>query len=80
MLKNPRLVIGLGSLGALITLTLVGWLTGFFAQVASVVSGIWANATIFFTSPLGVEHAIAALGAVIVAVVVLLIIFAIVEG
>lgn len=80
MVKNARMVIGFGVLGMVAALILGGWLTGFFARVAAVVSGVWEGFIAWVTSPFSFEHALAALGVLAIPLIILIVIFALTEN
>ncbi|MFJ1733161.1 hypothetical protein [Streptomyces sp. NPDC088254] len=80
MFKSARVIIALGLIGGVSLAVIVGWVTGFFALVATTVSGLWNDFMGWINSPLGWEHLLAGAGVLIVPVIVLVLIFAIADG
>ena len=80
MFKSARLIIALGLIGGVSLAAIIGWVTGFFASIASTVAGLWNDFMGWINSPLGWEHLLAGAGVLIVPVIVLVLIFAIADG
>ncbi|MDL5199566.1 hypothetical protein [Streptomyces sp. ALI-76-A] len=80
MFKRTRLVIALSLIGGVSLAAIIGWVTGFFSSIADTVGGLWNDFMGWINSPLGWEHLLAGAGVLIVPVIVLVLIFAIVDG
>ncbi|MGW3197171.1 hypothetical protein ACWDBD_21785 [Streptomyces sp. NPDC001118] len=78
MFKNARIALSL--IGGVSLAAIIGWGTGFFASIATTVSGLWNNFMGWINSPLGWEHLLAGAGVLLVPVIVLVLIFAIADG
>lgn len=45
MFKSTRAIVGLCLVGGVSLATVIGWVTGFFSQVAAFVGGLWTGFT-----------------------------------
>ncbi|MFF4409497.1 hypothetical protein [Streptomyces sp. NPDC001404] len=80
MFKSARIVIALSLVGGVSLAAVIEWVTGFFASIAIIVSGLWSNFMGRINSPLGWEHLLAGAGVLLVPIIVLVLIFVIADG
>lgn len=79
MSRNAQMIRGLCVSGG-VSLTVVGWATGFFAQVAASVVGLWQQLAAWLRSELGWGDLVAGGAVLIVPVIILVVIFAIADN
>ncbi|MEU6263721.1 hypothetical protein [Saccharopolyspora shandongensis] len=76
MFKSTRAIIGICLLGGVSVATVIGWATGFFAQVVSFFNGLWNSLIAWLDSPFGWDHLLAGASVLIVPIVLLVVLFA----
>lgn len=80
MFKSARAIVVLCVFTGVSAAAVVGWVTGFFAQLTAFFGGLWNNLLEWINSPLSWDHLFAGAGILLVPVAALVIIFALADN